>query len=460
MRPFATRRLALALPCLMLALSCAPIPAPVSPAEPGPTGAGAPAVPSPGPTQAPARPAAFDLRSEPLIDVGLSWDLDSLSLELPSGAGVKLMVSGRHFEGRSAAGALVVRAGSTVGGGASFQLGSDAAAVRTELAGTDTLLASGGHVGETAHEWRWSGKRWRGQFKVFVNPRGRLTLVTRLPLESYLLGVVPGEIGALDPTLIEAGKAQAVAARSYTLFYRGRRASEGFDLYGTVEDQFYGPLESERPLASRCVEETRGRIALWQEQPIRANYCSTCGGITAEVWEAWPADALPYLTSHPDRGETVWCAASPQYRWKESWPAAEFVANVEHYGPLQGIAVPSGGLGDLVDVRIEARSRSGRAWRLEVVGSRASVEIPAYSIRQVLRRAANHGAILRSNLFKIDVRRERGSGRALTVEASGAGSGHGVGLCQTGAIGMARAGESAERILEHYYSGITLERRY
>jgi anhydro-N-acetylmuramic acid kinase len=407
----------------------------------------------------PAAPPPFDLHAEPRIDVGLAWDLDSITIQVPASSEILLMPSGRRIDTRPA-GAMTVRIATGGTGGASYRLGSGTSAYRGTFAATDTLIATGAHAGTIGHEWGWAGKTWRGQFKIFVNPRGQLTLASRLPLETYLLGVVPGEIGALDPAFIEAGRAQAVAARSYTLFYRGRRTSEGFDLYGTVEDQLYGPLESEKPLASRCVEDTRGKIAMWGGQPIRANYCSTCGGITAEVWEAWPADALPYLASHTDRSDSDWCAGSPQYRWRESWPAAEFVANVERFSPKQGLAVPAGGIGDLVDVKVEARSRSGRAWRLLVQGTRGETEIPAYSIRQVLRRGGNAGAILRSNLFKIDVRREAGSGRAVSVEASGAGSGHGVGLCQTGAIGMARAGRSAEQILEHYYSGSTIERRY
>jgi stage II sporulation protein D len=409
------------------------------------------------PGAAPAAPPRFDLHAEPRIDVGLKWDVDSIRIDVPASPDLQLIPSGRRIGG-SGEGVLTVRIAS--GGVATYRLGSGSSGAQDTLAASDTLIATGASVGVTGHEWRWAGKSWRGRFKIFVNPRRQLTLVDRLPLETYLLGVVAGEIGALDPAYIEAGRAQAVAARSYTLFYRGRRAGEGFDLYGTVEDQLYGPIEHEKPLANRCVEDTRGRIAMWGGQPIRANYCSTCGGITAEVWEAWPADALPYLSSHTDRGDSDWCAASPQYRWRESWPAAEFVANVERFSPKQGLALPPGGIGDLKDVSVEARSRSGRVWRLRVAGTRGEIEIPAYSIRQVLRRGGNSGAILRSNLFKIDVRRESGSGRALSVEASGAGSGHGVGLCQTGAIGMARAGKSAEQILQHYYSGSTVERRY
>jgi stage II sporulation protein D len=276
-----------------------------------------------------------------------------------------------------------------------------------------------------------------------------------------MLGVVPAEIGGLSPELLEAGRAQAIAARSYTLFYRGRRGTEGFDLYGTVEDQVYGPIENERPLATRCVETTRGSIAISKSGPIRANYCSTCGGITSDVWEAWPADPLSYLVGHRDRGpQHDYCVDSPHYRWREEWRPEEFLSDIATYGPPEGVAVPAGGIGELRDARIAARSRSGRAWRVSVETTTGTVEIPAYALRRVLRRPGNPAQILRSTLIKIGVLRDPRTHRVLAVVVSGAGSGHGVGLCQTGAIGMARAGNDANHILLHYYSGVEIKRFY
>ncbi|MBC8145818.1 MAG: SpoIID/LytB domain-containing protein, partial [bacterium] len=306
----------------------------------------------------------------------------------------------------------------------------------------------------------WNEKTWRGQFKVFVNARGKLTLATRVPLETYMIGVVPGEIGALSETLLQAGRAQAIAARSYSLFYRGRRAAEGFDLYGTVEDQVYGPVESERELATRCVTTTRGELALYDGAPIRANYCSTCGGITADVDEGWPTPPIPYLVSHRDRrGAQDYCAASPHYRWREEWPAADFVAGVVAQADAEGIPRPPE-VGDLVDTRVLSRTNSGRVWELEVVTSRGVVKVPGYRLRWLLRRPGNVRSILRSNLIKIDVRRDPATRKALAVVVSGAGSGHGVGLCQTGALGMARDRATAEQILRHYYRGTEIRKLY
>ena len=402
-------------------------------------------------------PAPVD--HEPQLDVGLAWDLPSARVSFEgtqvlevqsstrpgvhSSAGpVDFQVSGSQLlvtprDRLRAVPMLVLHAGDTVWVGPA------------DLATGDTPRVS------------WNNSRWRGRLKLFMNQRGRLTVATRVGLERYLVGVVPGEIGALSDSLIEAGRAQAVAARSYTLFYKGRRGEEGFDLYGTVEDQVYGPVESERPLATRCVESTRGMVGLSHGAPIRANYCSTCGGITAEAWEAWPTGAYEYLTSHADAGrEGDHCAASPQFRWREEWTAREFAGDIARFAPQFGVSLPPGGVGDVLDVRVVQRSVSGRVWWLEVETTTGLIRIHAHSLRQVLRRGGNANAILRSNLFKIGVRRDPATHQALAVVASGAGSGHGVGLCQTGALSMARLGARGEDILAHYYPGAALQRLY
>jgi len=442
-------------PAVLLGLalvSCVPAPAP-----PKPPGEG---VPVPGPAPAPPPPAPpigpLVLKEEPLITVGLTWDRDTLALaplengtyrhapwpgarDLPSHGSIRVLPQERSVRVETLRGKVW-----------------ETAFVASERE-TCWLAA----LQPSAPACRWSARQWRGALGAFLNPRGRLTLVARLPLETYLQGVVPGEIGSLGDDRIEAGKAQAIAARSYTLFYRGRRAAEGFDLFGTVEDQFYGSVESEKPLATRCVAETRGQVATAEGQPIRANYYSTCGGITADVWEAWPTPALSYLVSHRDRshGEDF-CAGSAHYRWRETWSADEFMANLARFGPANGVTLPPSGLGDLVDVNVIARSRSGRVWILRVTTTTSTVDIPAYVLRQTLRRGGQRAAILRSNLFKIAVRRDPTTRAATSVVASGAGSGHGVGLCQTGALKMAQGGAKDHEILEHYYPGARLEPLY
>jgi stage II sporulation protein D (peptidoglycan lytic transglycosylase) len=428
------RALAAALAAAALLASCAPLPPPQSPAPPPARSSGG----------VPPASAAFRLDHEPAVDIGLAWDQDTLRIS--GDLRIRSRDLGDHSE-------RMLRVGL---GASGMQVGADPRA-RQALGPDDTLWVS---AADPRAGLGWNGKTWRGTFRIFMNPRHQLTLAVRLPLETYLLGVVPGEIGALAESLVEAGKAQAIAARSYTLYYLGRRAAEGFDLFGTVEDQVYGPVESERPLATRCVEETRGRAVLADGRPIRANYCANCGGISAEAWEAWATGPQPYLVSHPDRDGAFWCSTSPLYRWREEWTPAEMASNLARFGPVQQVVLPAAGVGEILDVGVDARSRSGRVWALTVRTSTGSIVVPAYALRFVLRRGGNPNAILRSNLFKIDVRRDPATRRALAIVASGAGSGHGVGLCQTGALGMARGGRKAADILHHYYPGARTERLY
>lgn len=435
-------------------------------AHPPPVRVAPPPASAPAPAPTPAAPPAssrpvepFRLDGEPRFDIGLAWDLDSTTVT-PVGP---VTIEWRGPDGQrreTASSAIALRAS-----GAQWLVqprDRERAVPLAVLESTDTLWIGSEEaaLGRSASVV-WNGRKWRGLFKVFLGPRGGLTVATRLPLEAYLLGVVPGEIGALKDSLLEAGRAQAVAARSYSLFYRGRRGPEGFDLYSTVEDQVYGSIESERPLATRCVMSTAGLVALSARHPIRANYHATCGGMLADAWEAWPTEPRPYLVSHRDAGigRGDHCDGAPNFRWRETWTAAEFVANLSRFAPTQQVALPAAGIGELRDVVVDSRSRSGRAWELRVSTSTGDIVVPAYSIRQVLRRGGRADQILRSNLFKIDVERDA-RGVVTRVVASGAGSGHGVGLCQVGALNMARAGATAEEILRHYYTGVALERLY
>ncbi len=396
----------------------------------------------------------------PLFDIGLAVDRDSVTVT-PSGAAT---LTWRSIDGNERSAELREPVRLRVSGAQVLvePVGRPRAVPLAVLEARDTLwIGDDAFARGDAARLGWDGRHWRGRFKAFLGPRGKLALVTRLPLERYLLGVVPGEIGALRDSLLEAGRAQAIAARSYSLFYRGRRGAEGFDLYASVEDQVYAAIESERPLATRCVESTRGIVCLAGGTPIRANYCSTCGGITADVWEAWPTDPKDYLRSVPDHGtgDGDHCSLSPQYRWREAWPVESFAATIARWAPTQNITLPAGGVGEIRDVRVASRSHSGRVWRLVITTSTGMIEIPSYSIRQVLRRPGGSNAILRSNLFKIAARHDA-AGRVVEVIASGAGSGHGVGLCQTGALAMARAGAKADDILAHYYAGTESKRLY
>ena len=141
---------------------------------------------------------------------------------------------------------------------------------------------------------RFNDRPYRGRIEVFTNARGALTVVNVLGLEDYVKGVVPNELSAGGFPLLEAHKAQAIAARTYALRNRGQFMSQGYDLLPTTRSQVYRGLVSENSLSSRAVDETRGVVATYDGEPINALYTSTCGGRTEDAGNIFN-DAVPYL---------------------------------------------------------------------------------------------------------------------------------------------------------------------
>ncbi|HSQ61276.1 MAG TPA: SpoIID/LytB domain-containing protein [Acidobacteriota bacterium] len=323
----------------------------------------------------------------------------------------------------------------------------------------ETLLLAAGSSGMGG----WSGRWYRGSLRIHASAGEGLTLVNVLDLESYLRGVLPSEIGNPPADQYAAVKAQAVAARSYTLSYIGRRAELGFDLWATVEDQVYEGTKRENEQSDRALQETRGEILLAGGLPVRALYSSTCGGRTSNVEDVWPWPWTSYLRSVRDAREGIgdaegaYCDRSATYRWREEWSVADFLVTVRKYGPPEGASVMTL-RGDFLDARVRSRSRCGRVAELVIETTSGETVLRGDRIRWSLRRPGTAAAILRSSFLKIGVARDD-RGRPERVIVSGAGNGHGIGLCQHGAMGMARAGEGYRAILGHYYKGAGLATR-
>lgn len=303
---------------------------------------------------------------------------------------------------------------------------------------------------------RVNGRSYRGVAEVLRDRTG-LTIVNRLGMEAYLLGVVSAEMGRRGPPEQAALRAQAVVSRTFALRNLGRWKSQGFDLYATVADQVYGGVAAETPEGRTAVSDTRGRVLTYQGMPIEALFYSTCGGRTAAGAEVFRAGARPYLRSVPDEAPngSVYCSISPRYRWHEEWTGDGLRATLQRN--LPGAAgVTSAQIGEVTDLRITQRTGSGRVGQLAFGLGGPEVRIEGPAIRQVLRPLS--GELLRSNAFTLNV--TGAGGRVTRVVADGMGAGHGVGLCQWGAVGRARAGQGFEQILAAYYPGTRLERRY
>lgn len=299
-----------------------------------------------------------------------------------------------------------------------------------------------------------NGRSYRGELLLQRGSLG-ITVVNRVALEAYLRSVVSLELGFRAPSDRQAVMAQAVAARTYAVRYRGRREALGFDVYPTDADQAYTGVTAERPEVDEAVSGTVGQILTWGGAPIEALFHSTCGWSTEASEEVFQNGApVPYLRAVSDRygdGERdFYCAISPRFRWREEWDGAAFAATV---GRAFG-----GGIADRVrDVSVSGTTPTGRVREVVVTTAGGGrFVIPRWRVREVLRPTADRQLL--STLLQLYVDRQ---GDAVTrVVAAGAGYGHGVGMCQFGAVGRARAGWDYRAILDTYYHGTRLERVY
>lgn len=303
---------------------------------------------------------------------------------------------------------------------------------------------------------RVNGRQYRGSLVLLASRTG-LTVVNRVRMEDYLLGVVSAEMGRRGPEDQEALRAQAVVSRTYALRNLGRWRSEGFDLYATVFDQVYAGASSETAEGRAAVESTRGQVLTWNGSPIDAFFFSTCGGRTETGVNVFRGADVPYLQSVSDLAPSgaAYCAISPRYRWREEWTGEGLRAVLRRSLPAV-LGLDASRVDQLRDIRIAGRTATDRVALLTLLLGRESLDVEGRTVRQVLRTSS--GEILRSTAFTLDVRRS--GDRVTRVVADGSGNGHGVGLCQWGAVGRARAGQDYQQILAAYYGAADLSRWY
>jgi stage II sporulation protein D len=323
-----------------------------------------------------------------------------------------------------------------------------------------------------------AGVRYRGAAEVRVNGSGMLAGINELPLEEYLYGVVPRELGPIAYPELEALKAQAVAARTYALSGIGKRASDGYDLLATTTDQVYGGYGAEHPLSTRAVDETARIVATHGGRLITALYSSTSGGHTSDNEEVYNSAPVSYLRGIPDaeRGrafehvpslEVFRAHANPAslraakegdfdsdwgryHRWAFEWSMDEISQVISAYAGQP--------VGRVLEINVLARGPSGRVLRIEYVTEAGRFYDTKDRIRASLRYFNANGvpANLLSTLFFVEPVEDKKTKVVTGFKVYGGGFGHGVGMSQTGAVGMAEKGRTYDEILKHYYREITL----
>ena len=300
----------------------------------------------------------------------------------------------------------------------------------------------------------WNGKRYRGELVISATDSG-LLVVNRLPMDDYLRGVVPLEIPIRGAAEFAGVQAQAVAARTYA--YQNLKDNRDFDMYATVQDQVYGGVDAEKPQADTALMTTADVVVLYAGQPINTPYHSTCGGTTAAVSEVWYKQSdQPYLKPVSDKipgTDHYYCDISPRFTWTQSFDGPSLRTVMEKYLAAYTNA-PKAGVGRITDIIEQGRTPSGRVAALDVQTDSGTYRLRANDIRFVLRDAK--GTTLNSTFFSFT--RETSGGEVSSLAINGRGYGHGIGMCQFGALGRARAGQNYRTILETYYPGTTIGR--
>ncbi|MFZ4665128.1 MAG: SpoIID/LytB domain-containing protein [Prochlorotrichaceae cyanobacterium] len=280
----------------------------------------------------------------------------------------------------------------------------------------------------------WIGDAWyRGSVQLISSPQG-LIVVNHVDLEDYLYSVVGSEMPPSWP--LEALKAQAVAARSYALYKRSKVANTVYDLGNTTTWQVYKGVQGETTSTQAAVQQTSTQVLTYQGSIIEAVFHSSSGGHTENVEDVW-TQALPYL-----RGVADYDQQSPVFAWTETVSAAQMRNSIP-------------GIGNIVSLTPIATTPYGRVRQLKVVGDAGQTTLSGEQFRTALD--------LRSSLFAV-VPQGQAAGSAgkstlpNTFIIQGRGFGHGLGLSQWGAYGLAQQGYNYQQILGHYYRNASLAR--
>jgi stage II sporulation protein D len=226
------------------------------------------------------------------------------------------------------------------------------------------------------------------------------------------------------------------------------RAAEAYDLMPTVADQVYGGISAEHDVADRAIIQTRGIVMGYGDSLITAYYHSTCGGATAAVDAVWGRAAHPCLVSMPDTDKNgeAWCKGSKYFSWHYSWNARQLGELVLRY--KKGRTERDSFSGQLKSISVISRHSCGRVDKMRIQGGSGEIVCRGDNVRFLLRRPQKDASILPSARLWVN----SGSGRTIAVK--GSGYGHGVGMCQMGAMARARAGQSYREILGAYYRGV------
>ncbi|MGK7897272.1 MAG: SpoIID/LytB domain-containing protein [Xenococcus sp. (in: cyanobacteria)] len=308
-----------------------------------------------------------------------------------------------------------------------------------------------------------------GSLQLQPNAYGNFTLVNHVPLETYLRGVVPYEIGANAPQ--EAIASQTILARTYALRNLRRFVADNYELCATVHCQVYKGLAGATKRTDQAIADTKGLVLTYENELVDALYSSTSGGVGASFSDVWDGSERPYLKPIIDAPSSIWDLESyplsdesllrrflsltqgfnetgtSRFRWRKIGKIKDLNDGFRRY--LTKNNHPLVDFTTITNLEVKERSRSGRILNLVVETDLGNIELLKNEVRSAL------GPPI-STLFYLEPIYNAENELDSYVFVGG-GFGHGVGLSQFGSYNLARLGWSANRILAFYYPGTTIE---
>jgi len=295
-----------------------------------------------------------------------------------------------------------------------------------------------------------NGKQYRGRISIFIID-SEIKSVNQIGLEDYVKGVMTKEmpIGKGNENY-DALKAFSLCARTYA-FNKINENKNFFDIYPDTRDQVYGGADGETEYTNKIVDETKGQLLVYENEPAIIFYHSTCGGQTEDVSNVFSKKNIAYLCGVKD-GEEPYCKISPRYEWTENYSELTFIDRLYKAKLIESNKYR------LSDIKIKSRFNSGRVNELDIIVNddeeiQKTIFLVSNQIRSIIR-SGDGKSILKSTLFNINLDDDE------NIVITGKGNGHGVGFCQWGAIGQSKKGIDYIEILNHYFPGTTIKNLY
>ncbi|MFN6518451.1 MAG: SpoIID/LytB domain-containing protein [Nostoc sp. CreGUA01] len=314
-----------------------------------------------------------------------------------------------------------------------------------------------------------NARLYAGRLNLQPNAYGTYTLVNQVPLETYLRGVVPYEIGTDAPTA--ALEAQTILARTYALRNLRRFAADNYQLCADTHCQVYYGLNGAAAKTDKAIAATRGKVLTYKNELVDALYSSTTGGVTASFSDVWNGEDRPYLRPVVDAATNIWNLSKQNladeknfqkfinlkqgfnetkwnmFRWRRETRLEDIIKDLQKF--LQVTNSPHAKFKTIQAMAVVKRSESGRILELAVKTDNSTFILHKDEVRSAF-------AAPTSTLFYIEPL-NKGKPELWGYAFIGGGLGHGVGLSQTGAQNLAKLGWSNQKILEFYYPGTEIK---